>query len=226
MNHVKNISPKKTILLVGLGGLGTGFLQTLNRKQHYHFMIYEFDIIDASNYPRQWLYEHSHIGQKKNNVVADYIVREFEHASVQLNDEFIMGTHDKSAENADLIVDASDHPPLKFYLNALCVQLNKPFICGGAIMFEGFVHTFIPEQSACLACVFGPNREGLEMLHCQDSGVWAPQAVLTGMLMGEQANYYWQHPHDVPAWLSIKTSPMRLHQTQFKPQKNCVVCAK
>ena len=57
---------QKTVLLVGLGGVGGSALETLVRSGIHNIIIVDFDYVDITNLNRQVITNSNNIGIKKN----------------------------------------------------------------------------------------------------------------------------------------------------------------
>ncbi|MCD8204030.1 MAG: ThiF family adenylyltransferase, partial [Coprobacillus sp.] len=62
----------KKVLIVGLGGVGGTVFASLLRSGVSHFVIIDFDKVEASNLNRQVLYSYSDIGKSKTDVASSY----------------------------------------------------------------------------------------------------------------------------------------------------------
>ena len=63
-----------TIAVFGLGGVGGTALEALARTGFKHFIIVDFDKVDASNINRQILYTANDVGKNKTDVAKERIL--------------------------------------------------------------------------------------------------------------------------------------------------------
>ena len=69
-----NLIQDKVIAVFGLGGVGGTALEALARTGFKHFIIVDFDKVDASNLNRQILYTANDVGRKKIDAARDRIL--------------------------------------------------------------------------------------------------------------------------------------------------------
>ena len=126
----------KVIAIFGLGGVGGTALETLARTGFQHFIIVDFDKVDASNMNRQILYVAKDIGKNKVDVAKERII--------SINKDADIKTHCLKAQEfdfnqrIDFIVDAIDDVNGKLFLLKNAQEKNIPFVMslGMARRFE------------------------------------------------------------------------------------------
>lgn len=128
-DSLKNIS-SKTILIVGLGGVGGTALNALMRSGFKHFIIMDFDKVDITNLNRQIMYDLSDVGQFKVDVCEKRIKAINENIEVnKINDYLDEKTINKLDDfKIDFIVDAIDKIPSKIELIKYSFKKNIPLI--------------------------------------------------------------------------------------------------
>lgn len=112
LNDIKD----KTILVVGLGGVGGYTVTSLIRSGIQNIIIIDFDIVDISNINRQIIAYQSTIGKKKIDIMESMINDINPDVNVIKYDTFL--TPDNiidifSKHEIDYIVDACDYLPTK-----------------------------------------------------------------------------------------------------------------
>ena len=177
-----------SMLLVGLGGLGSPAALYLAAAGVGRLLLNDFDRVDASNLQRQVLYRDADVGRPKTAAAA---------AAVQsLNPgchvETLEGRLDATAlaevlKRTDLVLDGSDNFGTRYAVNAACVQARRPLVTGAALRYEGQLAVFDPREptSPCYACLYEEGGEGLE--DCQRNGVLSPLTGVVGSLMAVEA---------------------------------------
>lgn len=127
--HVKNLQDK-TILVVGLGGVGGTALEALARSGFMNFIIIDSDDVDASNLNRQIMYLSSDIGCSKVDVCEKRIKAINENIKVSKYKTFLDAKflEKLSDTKIDYVVDAIDSVDSKISLYEFCLSRNIQFI--------------------------------------------------------------------------------------------------
>lgn len=120
----------KTILIIGLGGVGGTALCALYRSGFKNFILVDHDVVDPSNLNRQIMYNTSDIGKAKVNVCKEKIESFSSDINVETHQLFIDEESLKSFENKkiDFIVDAIDKIPSKISIINFALRRGIPFI--------------------------------------------------------------------------------------------------
>ncbi len=177
-----------TVLIVGMGGLGSPVALYLAAAGTGRLRIADFDVVDESNLQRQIIHQHADIGQLKTESAA---------ASLRaINPSIHIETLDYSLDyedfirhcsHVDLIMDCTDNFPTRFVLNDVSLKTAIPLVSGAAIRWEGQVTTFDPrkEHSPCYRCLY-PDT-GIESATCAMEGVIAPVTGVIGTMQAMEA---------------------------------------
>ena len=134
-----NLIQNKVIAVFGLGGVGGTALEALARTGFKHFIIVDFDKVDASNLNRQILYTAKDIGRNKVEAAKERILSINPEADVKV---FNLKAQDFDFnQKIDFIADAIDVVEGKLFLAKKAQEKNIP-----AIMSLGMANRFNPEQ--------------------------------------------------------------------------------
>ena len=121
-------------VIVGLGGIGSWVALDLALVGVGTIILYDDDVIEASNLNRT-LFKLSHIGQKKVKAVKELISERRKDTIVITNQELFTADKLKKLEGIDYLFDCSDRTILK---NSIAQLKNKPrYIKLGYDGFEG-----------------------------------------------------------------------------------------
>ena len=125
-----NIS-NKTILVVGVGGVGGYTVTSLARSGIENIIIIDFDTVDITNINRQIIAYHSTIGKKKVDVLSDMLLDINPNINVIKYDLFLdesnlLEIFDK--HKIDYVVDACDAIKTKKAIIEYCLNKNIKFI--------------------------------------------------------------------------------------------------
>ena len=129
----------KVIAVFGLGGVGGTALEALARTGFQHFIIIDFDKVDASNLNRQILYTSKDIGRDKVEAAKERLLAINPDVDVKVfkgkAQEFDFN------QKLDFVVDAIDDVEGKLYILQKCKENNIQ-----TIMSLGMANRFNPEQ--------------------------------------------------------------------------------
>ncbi len=121
---------KKTICVVGIGGVGGYVVEALARSGIESFILVDFDKVDVTNLNRQIIALQSTIGRKKIDVFTERILDINPDCKVHAYD-FKYDEANKETlfqEKIDFLVDACDDIKAKESLIATCLAKKIPFI--------------------------------------------------------------------------------------------------
>ena len=126
---IKSLS-NKTVVVIGLGGVGGTALEALARSGIKKFVLIDFDKVDESNLNRQILYTKPDVGRNKVEVAKEHLKK--------INSEFKIATIDKKIEEStldelnlgkvDFIIDAIDYIPGKLHIIEYSLKNKIPFV--------------------------------------------------------------------------------------------------
>ena len=130
----QHILSDSTVLLFGMGGLGSASAAYLAGAGVGRLLIADPDRLEASNLQRQVLYREANLGQRKIDAAAAQLTA----LNAQINVSPLLpdAAMARMAE-ADVVLDGTDRFSARFAINAACVAARKPLISAAAIRFEG-----------------------------------------------------------------------------------------
>ena len=173
-----------TVLIVGLGGLGSPAALYLAAAGVGRLLMADHDRVSLSNLQRQLLYTEADVGQAKTAAATARL-----HAlNKAVEVELLEGGSEHpgfaaALKSVDVVLDCTDNFPSRFALNAACVAARKPLVSGAAIRMEGQVAAFdLRYGGPCYACLYPQSGEVAEA--CEDAGVLGP---VTGVVGAMQA---------------------------------------
>ncbi len=176
---MKNQLTSKTVLIVGLGGLGSPVAMYLAAAGIGHLVLIDFDKVDLSNLQRQII--HTEIGQYKVNSAQNTLQKINPNIKItiynQQIDEIFLQT---LINNIDVIVDCSDNFATRFIINSICVRNNIPLVSGAALRWNGQVAVFLPKNSPCYRCLYDDAEE--QATTCSEAGILAPIVGIIGSI--------------------------------------------
>jgi adenylyltransferase/sulfurtransferase len=179
---------QSTVLVVGLGGLGSPAALYLAAAGVGKLVLADGDVVELSNLQRQIAHAEADIGRNKASSAAAAIAELNPGVSVQvvasdLQEDTLPGL----LEGIDLVVDATDNYPIRFALNRACIAASIPLVSAAAVRSEGQVAVFDPRRGGpCYRCLY-PDTGAHSALNCSDSGVLAPLVGVIGSLQAMEA---------------------------------------
>lgn len=174
-----------TVLIIGLGGLGSPVSMYLAAAGLGHLILADFDSVDLSNLQRQIAHTTDRIGQLKIDSAAQSIRNLNPDTKITcINTILDENKLKEQLANVDVVVDCSDNFSTRFAVNAACVAAKIPLVSGAAIRMEGQIAVFDNRdpESPCYQCLY--DAESLENTSCAANGVLAP---LVGVIGSMQA---------------------------------------
>lgn len=121
---------KKTVLVLGVGGVGGYVVEALARSGIGKLILVDFDVIDETNINRQIIALESTIGMKKVDVLENRVKDINSGCEVIKIDKFINldNLEELFKYEIDYFVDACDTMTVKKAIIKECIKRNIPFI--------------------------------------------------------------------------------------------------
>ncbi len=170
-----------TVLIVGLGGLGSPVALYLASAGVGRLILCDPDEVDLSNLQRQVVHNTSAIGRYKVDSAAATLTGINPDVVLETIAESLQGDAlTEAVARATVVVDATDNFDIRFALNRACVKARVPLVSGAAIRWEGQVALFDPRDPAspCYRCLYADGDDGA--LNCSENGVIAPLVGVIG----------------------------------------------
>ena len=177
-----------TMLIIGMGGLGSPTALYLAAAGVGHIVIADFDQVELSNLQRQIIHNTSDIGDDKVNSAKAKLLELNPNITVTVANE-IMHSDNLAflIKDVDIVLDGTDNFESRFEINKACVECHKPLISAAVIRFEGQISVFKGYEvgQPCYQCLYSEQGDGRES--CVENGVLAPVAGLVGTIQALQA---------------------------------------
>jgi adenylyltransferase/sulfurtransferase len=174
-----------SVLIVGLGGLGSPISLYLAAAGIGRLGLVDFDVVEESNLQRQVVHGTSRLGVPKVESARDRLLDVNPYINVEIyKDYFSAENANQIADGYDILVDGCDNFNTRYLINDYCVLNNKPYVYGSIFQFEGQVSVFDAKNGPCYRCIFPtPPPPGL-IPTCGEGGVFG---VLPGTIGTIQA---------------------------------------
>ena len=215
-----------SVLIVGMGGLGSPAAMYLASAGIGHLVLADFDKVEISNLQRQIVHGTNDIGRDKVDSAYDTLK--------QLNPDITITRFKQKLDDdtlndlvpqVDLVVDGCDNFSTRFAVNRACVKHNTPLVSGAAIRFEGQVSVFLNDGNGpCYHCLY--KEGGEEELRCSENGVLAPVTGVIGSLQAVEAIKVLLKIGDTLAGrlLLIDALHMEIRTLKLRNDPACSVC--
>jgi sulfur-carrier protein adenylyltransferase/sulfurtransferase len=177
-----------SVLIVGLGGLGSPASMFLAAAGVGRLGLVEYDRVDTSNLQRQILYGTPDVGARKLEVAAQRLQ--------DLNPLVNIDRHDvrldrKNARQIirdyDIVLDGTDNFATRYLVNDACVFEKKPNVYASVFRFEGQLAVFGAPGGPCYRCLFPrPPRPG-DAPSCAEGGVLGVVPGIMGSMQAAEA---------------------------------------
>ena len=161
------------VAIVGCGATGSALSSLLARAGVGYLRIIDRDYVEASNLQRQVLFDEADAAESlPKAIAAARKIRGF-------NSEITVEPHaadlvpDNAADllgNVHLILDGTDNFETRYLINDYAVSEKLPWIYAAAVGSYAVTMTVLPEETACLACIFPDSPKGM-VETCDTSGI-------------------------------------------------------
>lgn len=189
------------VLIIGLGGLGSPVAMYLAAAGVGQLTLVDDDTVELSNLQRQILHTHADIGHAKVESAAKTLRAINPEVEVNTRQQRISGDQLRlAAQQADVVIDASDNFATRFAINQACVDTRTPLVSGAAMRLEGQVSVFLnadlnktqnhsPDHaeppSPCYRCLYDDIPEPAPT--CSQNGVLSPVVGIIGSIQATEA---------------------------------------
>lgn len=215
-----------SVLIIGLGGLGSAVGQYLTAAGVGHLTLVDFDTVSISNLQRQVLHNDARLGMKK--VASAKLSLETINPHTQFTTiDYLPEESELLAliQQSDVVVDCTDNVDARNTLNKLCFQTKTPLVSGAAIRMEGQLSVFTYQDNEpcyrCLSALFGENA-----LSCVEAGVMSPLVGMIGTMQAMETIKLIADYGTVQTGRLLMVDAMTMQFREIKLPKNpkCEVC--
>ncbi|MED5254327.1 MAG: HesA/MoeB/ThiF family protein [Pseudomonadota bacterium] len=134
---------KASVLIIGIGGLGSSVIQYLNAAGVGKIGIVDYDKVELSNLNRQLIYKNSDIGKSKVDVASNYISELNSSTKIEI---FKMRIDEKNLPNIigdyDILADCTDNLETRLSINDVCTKFKKKSVISAVGGFFGQIASF------------------------------------------------------------------------------------
>ena len=216
-----------TVMLIGLGGLGSVVSMYLAAAGVGHLVLVDFDTVELSNLQRQIVHSTKDLNRPKVESARDRLLALNPDCRItiinkQLDSQELL----HEIKNVDVVIDGSDNFPTRFAVNQACYENKTPLVSGAAIRFEGQISVFdhrLPD-SPCYRCLYNDEEAAAET--CSQTGVVAPLLGVIGSMQALEAIKLITDIGDslIGKLLLFDAMTTEFQSMRFKKDPACPVC--
>jgi molybdopterin/thiamine biosynthesis adenylyltransferase len=177
-----------SVLIVGMGGLGTPASMYLANSGVGQLLINDFDTVDTSNLPRQVLYRDADTGKPKATAAAECLkLINPNVTTIAMGSRLGRDGLTELTAAVDVVLDCTDNFTSRWLINEVCAAMKTPLVSGAAIRWEGQLAVFRHDQAGgpCYRCLYSEADENLN--DCAGQGIVAPVAGTVDTMMATEA---------------------------------------
>jgi molybdopterin/thiamine biosynthesis adenylyltransferase len=145
-----------TVVLLGVGGVGSHVLLDLLGLGVRNIRIVDFDRLELSNLNRQILYRHDDVGRSKVEAAVEHALAYQPRVNLEAIERRLSSPEDviEVITGADVVISAVDSPKMHImkWVNEGCVRSGITLMTGGLNLQRSYHYTIIPGVTGCIEC--------------------------------------------------------------------------
>src|SRR5512136_2164668 len=216
-----------SVLMIGVGGLGSPVGLYLAAAGVGHVGIVDFDVVDFTNLQRQIIHGTSWVGKPKLESARARMLDLNPHIQVDTYAEPLSSANAlKLFAGYDIVVDGTDNFPTRYLVNDACVLTGKPNVYGSIFRFEGQASVLATPQGPCYRCWYPePPPPGL-VPSCAEGGVLGILPGLVGVIQATEVVKLILGKGEplVGRLLLVDALSMRFRELKLRRNPDCPVC--
>jgi molybdopterin/thiamine biosynthesis adenylyltransferase len=180
------------VAIVGCGATGTCSASLLARAGMGHLRIIDRDYVEPSNLQRQTLFDEADAAESLPKAVAAARKIASFNSEIQAQAEvadLIPANIETLLGGTDLILDATDNFETRYLINDYAVKNKRPWIYAAAVASYAVTMNILPEETACLSCVFPAQPQGT-VATCDTAGILNSAVNLIASIQATEAIKY------------------------------------
>jgi molybdopterin-synthase adenylyltransferase len=217
------------VAIVGCGATGSALASLLARAGVGTIRIIDRDYVEPSNLQRQALFDESDAAESLPKAIA--AARKI----AAFNSQIIVEPRvaDLTPTNIEvllsgtqLVLDGTDNFETRYLLNDFAVKHSMPWIYTAAVGSYGVTLNVLPNQTACLTCIFPDPPNGV-VETCETAGILNSAVNLAASIAATEAMklLIGAHDHVRRTLLSFDVwSNQRAEVSADKPRAGCRTC--
>jgi molybdopterin/thiamine biosynthesis adenylyltransferase len=216
------------VLVVGAGGIGSACLFYLAAAGVGHLGIADGDLVELSNLQRQILHRVADLGRRKVESAREALLALNPHCQVMTHDNRLDASNLPEIIKAyDLVLDASDNFPTRFWVADSCWQAKIPLVSASATGLLGQLLVVVPEAgNPCYRCLMPEPPPPEAVPSSQEVGILGAVAGVMGTLQAVEALKFLlgRKPQMAGRFLSYDALTCRFHSIIRTRRPDCPQC--
>jgi molybdopterin-synthase adenylyltransferase len=161
------------VAVVGVGATGAAAASLLARAGVGSLTLIDRDFVEESNLQRQMLFDEADArdalpkAEAARRKIAAFNSEVDVRAHVA---DLVPGNIHELLRDAEIVLDATDNFETRYLLNDYAVEQGKPWIYAAAVGAYAVTMNILPQETACLACIF-PEAPGGAVETCDTAGI-------------------------------------------------------
>ena len=215
-----------SVLLIGLGGLGSPLALYLAGAGVGRIGICEFDKIETSNLHRQILYGVSQQGKVKIEAGVQRLKDLNPYIEIETHPALDVNNARKIIRNYDVVADGADNFATRYLVNDACVLENRPLVSASILAFEGQLSVFHYQNGPCYRCLYPKPPPAGMAPSCNEAGVLGVLPGVMGTLQATEVIKICLNLGQICSGklLSYDALSMSFSNFEITRDKNCAVC--
>ncbi len=180
---------RSRVAVVGCGATGSALASLLARSGVGFLRLIDRDFVELSNLQRQVLFDEADAADSLPKALAAARKIRSCNREIQVDDRIADLTPENCAELlgcVDLILDGTDNFETRYLINDYAVASSIPWIYTAAVGSYGLAMNVLPNETACLACIFPDSPTG-SVETCDTSGILNSAVNLMASLSATEA---------------------------------------
>jgi molybdopterin-synthase adenylyltransferase len=161
------------VAIVGCGATGSALAGLLARAGVGTLRIIDRDYVEPSNLQRQSLFDEKDAAESLPKAIA--AARKIAGFNSQIVvepkvEDLVPANIEALLEGMSLILDGTDNFETRYLINDYAVDRSLPWIYSAAVGSYAVTLNVVPEETACLACIFPDSPRGI-VETCETAGI-------------------------------------------------------
>lgn len=181
---------RSTVLIVGIGALGSHLAEHLARAGVGHLILVDRDIVELHNLQRQVLFDEADAaaGAAKASAAATHLQTvNSEVTCTALVEDFGPDTFAALPARPDLVLDGTDNFATRYLINDLCAKEGLTWIYAGVVGCHGTAMVVPAGRGPCLRCMMPEPPATGESQTCETTGVLGPAVGMVTAFVATEA---------------------------------------
>jgi len=219
----QTILRKKTVLLVGVGALGTTAAELLCRAYIGKLILFDNDKVELNNLQRQSLFDETDLLKSKAKQAKIKLKRVNRNVDIEVYEKRITKDNVDLLKRLkpDIVLDCTDNLETRFLLNDFCIKNGIPWIFCTVAGSKGFVKVIY--KNACLNCIFDRNKIGES---CREIGIINTAVHFASSIQVTEAIKFLLGKKTDNDLIYFDIWNLKIDKIKVKKLKNCRICGK